>query len=81
MKTLLTTFDEVIDILGGVKKVAELVDRSPSAVCNWRRTKGRFPTAQYFVMQKALAALDCTAPRALWGFFGEDSIDDLEDVA
>jgi hypothetical protein len=68
---LLTTFDEVIDELGGLGEVAHLTGRSKSSVCNWRRKTGRFPTVLFFIMRRALKMRGATAPPALWGFTGE----------
>ena len=70
-KTVLTTFDEVVEALGGVGEVGRLTDRSTSAVCNWRRKKQRFPTNLFFVMQQALVARGYAASRHLWGFVAD----------
>jgi hypothetical protein len=64
----LTTFEQVIDELGGVTAVARLTRRTAPAVCNWRKTRRRFPTTLYFVMQGALKVKGAQAERRLWGF-------------
>jgi hypothetical protein len=64
----LKTFDEVVEALGGKRKVAELLDQNTAAVCNWQRRRSRFPTKYYKVMAKALKKQRASAPDELWGF-------------
>jgi hypothetical protein len=65
----LKTFDEVVDALGGKRKVAELLDQNTAAVCNWQRRRSRFPTKYYKEMAKALKKQRASAPDELWGFY------------
>jgi hypothetical protein len=66
----LRTFHSVVKALGGTGDVARLTEQTPSAVCNWFRYRGLFPTKYFFTMQEALAERGFTAPRWLWGFHG-----------
>ena len=70
--TLCRTYDDVLAVLGGVTRVAEMTSRSKAAVSNWRRKRGKFVPEVYFIMVKALKARNAVAPRALWGFEGEN---------
>jgi hypothetical protein len=65
---LLTSFDDVVEELGGVRAVGELTNQNSAAVCNWKRRRSRFPTKYFFVMQRELEARGAEAPRDLWGF-------------
>ena len=70
----LSTFEEVVEALGGRRNVARLTGKNTGAVCTWQRRQRRFPTKYYFVMAEALAAQRATASRDLWGFYsGEQS--------
>lgn len=62
----LKTVDEVIEVLGGPTKVAELTDRSPQQISNAKRNR-RLPPATVLVMLDALTAAGCTASPKLWG--------------
>jgi hypothetical protein len=62
----LDTADAVVTALGGNPAVAALVgDVKPSAVSNWRRSRG-FPPRTYTVLTDALAARGLQAPASLW---------------
>jgi len=65
----LTTFDSVVEILGGARAVGEMTDQNTAAVCNWRRRRSRFPTKYYIVMKAELDARGAEAPHDLWGFW------------
>jgi len=65
----LETFDDVIEALGGKRKVAILLEQDTAAVCNWRRRRKRFPTKYYKEMIKALRARHYSASDDLWGFY------------
>ena len=67
---LLSTFNEVLDVLDGPVAVGNLTETSCACVCNWRSYNGLFPPKYYFVMDAALRARGYTAPRSLWGFYG-----------
>jgi hypothetical protein len=71
----LTTFDEVVEELGGTGGLGRLVEQDSAAVCNWRRRRGRFPAKYYPEMMKALNKLGCDAPLDLWGFYKRDMAD------
>lgn len=64
-ETHLTTASAVIDRLGGNRPVADLTDRTPAAVSNWRGFNA-FPSDTYIAMSRALANLGESAPLALW---------------
>jgi hypothetical protein len=65
---LLFTFDEVVKALGGVSKVARLVDQPPSAVSNWRRVRGKFPPKYYMLFQHELQEAGYRAAAACFSF-------------
>lgn len=67
MRNKLTSIDDVIRALGGLKQVADLTGRrSPSAVPMWKQ-RGAFPSNTYAVMIEALQERGKTAPATLWG--------------
>ena len=65
----LKTFDEVVEVLGGKREVARLLDQNTAAVCNWKRRRERFPTKYYLEMAKALKKKRASASDDLWGFY------------
>jgi len=69
--TLLSSFEDVIDALGGITAVSVRLGRSRTAVCNWR-ADGLFPSSQYRKIQKALAKLELTASLNLFTFEDEE---------
>jgi len=81
---VLTDFEDVIDVLGGVVAVSRLTTRSASAVCNWRNDGARFPASMFPRMQEALMKKRFLASRHLFTFLpteGEDVQIPLVDVA
>lgn len=64
----LSTFDAVVDVLGGYTKVARLTDNKDQAPRSWQAITGRFPTKYYFTISAALAGRGYSAPRSLFGF-------------
>jgi hypothetical protein len=65
----LTTFDEVVEELGGINVVVDLTkQKNSAAIYNWRRRRSRFPTKYYKKMIRRLNARGATAPDHLWGF-------------
>lgn len=67
MSVHLETVDDVIEQLGGTKKVAELTNRrtDSSTVLMWK-TRERFPSNTFTILQPALEQLGFTAPNHLW---------------
>jgi len=65
---VLTDFEDVIAVLGGVVAVARLTGRSASAVCNWRNEGERFPAAFFPLIQSALQEEKCLASKRLFTF-------------
>ncbi len=65
----LSTYNAVVDALGGPVAVGRLTGQTCAAVCNWRRYRGLFPSKYYFCMQTALADAGYRAPISLWGFY------------
>ena len=63
---LLTSTDEVIEVFGGSRGVAELCEVTPSTVWTWNYRK-KFPAARYRLMRRALKARGHDAPPQLWG--------------
>ncbi len=66
MSHILHTTDDVIDLFGGTKKTADLLDLKMTVVSNWRAS-GTFPAARYLVMSHELAKRGYAAPPSLWG--------------
>lgn len=63
----LTKTGEVMDALGGTKKVAKLTQcKNISQASNWR-SFATFPSYTYVVMIKALRRRGKTASPSLWG--------------
>lgn len=65
MATKLTNVISVVDALGGIAMVANMLRVSQPAVWNWR-VRGRFPAVTYVVLQRELAALNLQASDSLW---------------
>jgi hypothetical protein len=65
----LENFEDVVDALGGKRKLAILLEQDTAAVCNWKRRRKRFPTKYYKVMVRALGARHYSAAEELWGFY------------
>lgn len=63
----LRTFNQVTKALGGVTAVARMIRCRPSAICNWRATRGRFPAKYADSMREELARRGYSAPSSLWG--------------
>lgn len=62
---MLNSTNEVIDALGGTKKVSDLTGVIPQAVSNWRAT-GSFPPDTYVLLKAALKKNGKAAPDTLW---------------
>jgi hypothetical protein len=62
----LTTALEVVEVLGGMKKVRAMTRANPKAVYHWTGRAEMFPARTYCVMQKALKRQKATAPDRLW---------------
>ena len=75
--TVLTTFDEVLRVLGGPARVGRMTGTNASCVCNWRSKRRRFPAKFYRGMQDALAERGFHAPKELWG---QETLNDVDDV-
>jgi ABC-type hemin transport system substrate-binding protein len=61
----LSTTEEVILALGGVRAVAELTGRKYTAACNWANFQ-TFPPDTFVVMKAALTDRGYAAPNSLW---------------
>ena len=64
-KTELLTAADIIDALGGLRKVMGLTGAAYNSVCNWK-TFNAFPARYYFVMAGALERRDYKAAPELW---------------
>jgi hypothetical protein len=64
-------FDDVIDALGGPTCVGKLTGNPASAVCNWRRDRGRFPPKYYFIVKEACERRGFYPALDLFGFLGD----------
>jgi hypothetical protein len=69
---VLTNFEDVIDVLGGVVAVSKLTQRSASAVCNWRNAGAVFPASQYKRIRKALLKRGFIAADQLFTFLSDE---------
>jgi hypothetical protein len=67
LKTL-STYNDVLEKLGGPSEVGKICDQNPNAACTWRKARGKFPSKYYFVMIEALRDRGYWADRSLWGF-------------
>jgi hypothetical protein len=56
---------DVVDALGGIPNVAELMGTSRNAVYNWI-ANGEFPTDTYILIQAELKSRGLVAPDHLW---------------
>jgi hypothetical protein len=63
-------FDDVVDVIGGVEAVANLVGESHSAVSEWRKRTGLFPARHFFLISRELREWECDAPDDLFEFTG-----------
>lgn len=63
----LTSFNEVMHALGGIKAVAEMTRNSRSSLWNWKQA-GQFPPRHYRMMREALFERGCIADLRLWAF-------------
>jgi hypothetical protein len=67
LKTL-NSFTTVIATLGGPARTGELIGKSSSYVCNWRRVSGKIPPKYYLIIQDELALQGFTAADRVFGF-------------
>src|SRR5262245_2964274 len=63
-------FDDVLDVLGGLKPVADLGGDAHSTVHEWRANTGLFPARYFFVISPDLREWDCDVADALFDFTG-----------
>lgn len=66
----LKTAKEVVNVLGGLQRVADLTQADIRAAENWPTRFGRFPADTYCVMQRALRRRRAYAPARLWRMRG-----------
>ena len=67
----LKTVRDVVNALGGIDELCELLDATPKQVWNWvGRKGGKFPACYYVVMQRALLREGTTAEPSLWTMRG-----------
>ena len=59
---------DVVEALGGVKRVARMMHTTDRAVYNWQNTK--FPANTYVAMQTQLRKLELEVPDSLWAMRG-----------
>jgi hypothetical protein len=78
--THLTSFNEVMDVLGGVKAVAEMTRNSRTSLWNWKQA-GQFPPRHYRMMRDALLERGCVADLRLWAFTQTKKSTIADDVA
>jgi hypothetical protein len=64
----LTTFKQVVKVLGGPVAVGRITDQSCAAVCNWRSYHGFFPCKYYPTINDALEPLGYSAAMTLFNF-------------
>jgi hypothetical protein len=68
--TNLTKAADIIEVLGGPDKLAELTEATDPAVWNWLHSFEAFPANTYALMIKELAKRGYTAPPHLWKMRG-----------
>ena len=61
----LSTIEEVITALGGIKATADLCGRGYTTAANWKY-RGFFPSNTYFLMLTELSRNNFSAPITLW---------------
>lgn len=66
----LTNAADIVDVLGGPKKVAALTEAKDPAVWNWYGYFELFPPNTYAIMIKELEKRGYTAPPWLWKMRG-----------
>jgi predicted carbohydrate-binding protein with CBM5 and CBM33 domain len=64
-KTVLLTAADIIDALGGYRKVQNLTGAGYTSVCNWKAF-GAFPARYYVVMMRTLEKRGYSASPTLW---------------
>ena len=67
---IISNAGEVIDALGGYKRIATIFGVVLSAPYNWR-TRGRFPPKTFVVFTRELSKRGMVAPPTLWGMHEE----------
>lgn len=63
----LSSFEDVVEVFGGPKLLAQLTRNNTSAVWNWKMKRGRFPAKFYLSMSLELREQGYWAPPDLWG--------------
>jgi DNA-binding transcriptional regulator YdaS (Cro superfamily) len=74
-RRIVYTFDGVVDVLGGNKAAAALLEVTPPMMSYWRRA-GRFPARSLERIQAELARKGATAVRDLFDFDPPREYDD-----
>lgn len=70
MKKLRTPL-EVIEHLGGVERICELIPgTNAKQVWHWHARAEQFPAYTYVALKRALKRRDCYAPDRLWNMKG-----------
>ncbi|KRR21313.1 hypothetical protein CQ14_06600 [Bradyrhizobium lablabi] len=69
MKTI-SNVAEIVEVLGGIERVAALTEAKDPAVWNWVYAFEAFPANTYFVLIEALKQRGYTAPPHLWKMRG-----------
>jgi hypothetical protein len=67
---IISSAAEVIDVLGGYKRIAVLFGVVPSAPCNWRK-RGRLPPKTFVVFTRELSKRGLVASPDLWAMHKE----------
>jgi DNA-binding transcriptional regulator YdaS (Cro superfamily) len=65
---MLSSFDAVVDVLGGATEVAKLLGAQQPAVSNWRVRGGKFPAHYYLDITEALSRKQLTCRTDLFTF-------------
>ncbi|MGY2987663.1 hypothetical protein [Bradyrhizobium sp. USDA 4508] len=66
----LSNVADIVEVLGGPERVAELTEARDPAVWNWLYAFEAFPANTYFVLIEALKKRGYTAPPHLWKMRG-----------
>jgi DNA-binding transcriptional regulator YdaS (Cro superfamily) len=65
---MLSSFDAVVDVLGGTSETARLLGAQQPAVSNWRARGGKFPARYYLAITEALRSKQLTCRTDLFAF-------------
>jgi hypothetical protein len=69
-KIYLNSFDDVVDVIGGLEEIAQVLNVTHPTVSAWRTRTGLFPAQHFFVISRELRQWNCDVVDALFDFDG-----------